>query len=74
MGGVNFDRIEACLHRARGARRRAHPAAGGTPGCAGLRRRAREQVDKPEGAPAWMGDKAWKQQVKKVGIDKLEEV
>ena len=34
----------------------------------------RVQVDKPEGAPAWMGDKAWKQQVKKVGIDTLEEV
>ena len=34
----------------------------------------RVQVDKLEGAPAWIGDKAWKQQVKKVGIDKLEEV
>lgn len=34
----------------------------------------RVQVDKPKGAPAWMGDKIWKQRVKKVGIDKLEEV
>jgi predicted nuclease of restriction endonuclease-like (RecB) superfamily len=37
-------------------------------------RLARGQVDKPKGAPAWMGDKIWKPQVKKVGIEKLEEV
>ena len=34
----------------------------------------RVQVDKPAGAPAWMGDKIWKPQVKKVGIETLEEV
>ena len=33
----------------------------------------RIQIDKPESAPAWMGDKIWKPQVKKVGIEKLEE-
>ena len=32
----------------------------------------RIQIDKPESAPAWMGDKIWKPQVKKVGIEKLE--
>jgi len=26
------------------------------------------------GAPAWMGDKIWKLIVKKVGVEKLEEV
>jgi len=30
------------------------------------------QVDKPEGAQAWMGDKIGKLQVKKVSIRKLE--
>lgn len=34
----------------------------------------RVQVYEPEGAPAWMGDKIWKQQVKKMGTDKMEEV
>jgi hypothetical protein len=34
----------------------------------------RIQIDKPKGAPAWMGDKIWKPQVKKVGIETLEEV
>ena len=32
----------------------------------------RVQVDKPKGGTAWMGDKIWKQQVKKVGVEKLE--
>ena len=32
----------------------------------------RIQIDKPESAPVWMGDKIWKPQVKKVGIEKLE--
>ena len=32
----------------------------------------RIQINKPESAPAWMGDKIWKPQVKKVGIEKLE--
>ena len=31
-----------------------------------------ERVQVPKGAPAWMGDKIWKPQVKKVGIEKLE--
>ena len=34
----------------------------------------RIQIDKPESAPAWMGDKIWKPQVKKVGIETLEDV
>ena len=34
----------------------------------------RVQVDKPAGAPAWMPDKIWKPKVKKVGIEKLDEV
>ena len=32
----------------------------------------RVQVDKPKGAPAWMPDKIWKPNVKKVCIEKLE--
>jgi len=32
------------------------------------------QVDKPKGAPTWMKDKIWKPIVKKVGVEKLEEV
>jgi hypothetical protein len=32
----------------------------------------RVQVDKPKGGPAWMPDKIWKPQVKKVGTEKLE--
>jgi uncharacterized protein YpmB len=34
----------------------------------------RVQVDKPKGAPAWMPDKIWKPQVKKIGTKKLEEL
>jgi hypothetical protein len=34
----------------------------------------RVQVDKPKGAPAWMPDKIWKPQAKKVGIEKLEDL
>jgi hypothetical protein len=33
----------------------------------------RVQVDKPTGAPAWMGDMIWKPMVKKVGVETLEE-
>lgn len=32
----------------------------------------RVQVDKPKGAPEWMPDKIWKPRVKKVGVEKLE--
>jgi hypothetical protein len=32
----------------------------------------RVQVDKPNGAPAWMPDKIWKPMVKKLGVEKLE--
>jgi hypothetical protein len=32
----------------------------------------RVQVNKPKGAPAWMPDKIWKPQVKKVGTETLE--
>jgi len=34
----------------------------------------RVQVDKPANAPAWMADKVWKPNVKKVGIETLEEL
>ena len=34
----------------------------------------REQVDKPKSAPAWMPDKIWKPQVKKIGTEKLMEL
>ena len=34
----------------------------------------RVQVDKPKSAPAWMGDKIWKPKVKKVAVEKLEEL
>ena len=34
----------------------------------------RVQVDKPEGAPAWLPGTIWKPQVKKVGTEKLEEL
>jgi hypothetical protein len=34
----------------------------------------RLQVSKPKGAPAWMPDKIWKPKVKKVGIEKLDEI
>jgi len=34
----------------------------------------RVQLDKPKGAPAWMKDKIWKPMVKKVGVEKLEEL
>ena len=34
----------------------------------------RVQMDKPKGAPEWMPAKIWKPHVKKVGIEKLEEL
>jgi hypothetical protein len=34
----------------------------------------RVQVDKPKSAPAWMPDKIWKPQVKKMGTEKLMEL
>jgi len=34
----------------------------------------RVQVDKPKGGPAWMPDKIWKPQVKKVGTEKVDEI
>ncbi len=34
----------------------------------------RVQVDKPKNAPAWMKDKIWKPQVKKVGIEAIEDI
>lgn len=34
----------------------------------------RVQVDKPQGAPAWMPYKIWKPKVRKIGIEKLDEV
>jgi hypothetical protein len=34
----------------------------------------RKQVKKPAGAPAWMPEKIWKPNVKKVGTEKLEEL
>ena len=34
----------------------------------------RIEVDKPANAPAWMKDRIWKPQVKKVGIEKIEEI
>ena len=34
----------------------------------------RKQVKKPKGAPAWMPAKIWKPMVKKVGMEKLEEL
>jgi hypothetical protein len=34
----------------------------------------RKQVKKPKGAPAWMPDKIWKPVVKKVGMEKLEDL
>lgn len=34
----------------------------------------RKQVDKPSNAPSWMPEKIWKPSVKKVGIEKLEEL
>jgi len=34
----------------------------------------RVQVAKPKGAPAWMPDKIWKPKVKKVGVEKLDEI
>ena len=35
---------------------------------------SRLQVKKPKSAPAWMPDKIWKPKVKKLGMEKLEEV
>jgi len=34
----------------------------------------RKQVSKPTNAPTWMPKKIWKPNVKKVGIEKLEEI
>jgi hypothetical protein len=34
----------------------------------------RKQVKKPKSAPAWMPDKIWKLVVKKVGMEKLEDL
>ena len=34
----------------------------------------RVQMDKPKAAPAWMPAKIWKPSVKKVGVEKLEEL
>jgi hypothetical protein len=34
----------------------------------------RVQVTKPKGAPNWMPDKIWKPKVKKMGVEKLEEL
>jgi Non-histone chromosomal protein MC1 len=34
----------------------------------------RVQVDKPNGAPAWVTDKIWKPIVKNVGIETLIEI
>ena len=34
----------------------------------------RVQVKKPKGAPAWMPDQIWKPKVKKIGVEKLEEI
>jgi hypothetical protein len=31
----------------------------------------REQVDAPASGPSWLGDKVWKSNVKKLGIDKV---
>jgi hypothetical protein len=36
--------------------------------------RLRERGTKPKGAPAWMPDKIWKPKVKKMGVEKLEEL
>jgi uncharacterized protein YpmB len=34
----------------------------------------RVHVKKPNGAPAWMPDMIWKPRVKKMGVEKLEEL
>ncbi len=34
----------------------------------------RKQVRKPKNAPSWMPNKIWKPNVKKVGMEKLEEI
>jgi hypothetical protein len=34
--------------------------------------RREDEHEAPESAPAWMPDKIWKPQVKKVGVEKLE--
>ena len=31
----------------------------------------REHVDAPSGAPDWLGDKVWKSNVKKIGVEKI---
>jgi hypothetical protein len=34
----------------------------------------RKQVKKPANAPAWMPEKIWKPDVKKIGVEKLENI
>ncbi len=34
----------------------------------------RKQVDKPSKAPSWMPGKIWKPSVKKIGIEKIEDL
>jgi len=34
----------------------------------------RKQVKKPKGGPSWMPAKIWKPKVKKVGVEKLDEI
>jgi hypothetical protein len=34
----------------------------------------RVQVKKPKGAPAWMPNQIWKPKVKKIGVEKLDEI
>jgi len=34
----------------------------------------RVQVKKPKGAPAWMPNEIWKPKVKKIGVEKLDEI
>jgi hypothetical protein len=34
----------------------------------------RKQVNKPKNSPAWLPAKVWKPNVKKVGVEKLEEI
>ncbi len=34
----------------------------------------RKKIKKPKSAPAWMPAKIWKPKVKKIGIEKLEEI
>ena len=34
----------------------------------------RVKVKKPKGAPAWMPNEIWKPKVKKIGVEKLDEI